>query len=173
MTILARWPARRRSYRVLLGAALPILWIVVANPGRAEPPARRIAPRVPVPDVRPAPPNLTQPVSESLSIIRNPFAYAPRQVPIPLPVPIAIAAPAETAPDNPPSVALALIGVATASLATGGVERTAIIAGPAGALYMVRDGDLVTARHRVDAVLPDGVVLVDGATGASLHLVLR
>ena len=67
---------------------------------------------------------------------------------------------------------LSLIGVATAALADGGAERTAIIAGPAGALYMVRDGDAVTTSYRVGAVLPESVRLVD-ATGASLSLVMR
>jgi len=118
--------------------------------------------------VRLAPPDLTQPVSEPLSIFRNPFAYSPRQAPaIPAPSPIAIAAPADVPPD------LALLGVATASLAEKGVERTAIIAGPAGALYMVREADMVTPRFRVGAVQPDSVLLVDADTGVSLRLVLR
>jgi hypothetical protein len=37
---------------------------------------------------------------------------------------------------------------------------------------MVREADAVTARYRVDAILPDSVVLVD-TSGASLRLTLR
>jgi hypothetical protein len=68
---------------------------------------------------------------------------------------------------------LSLIGVATTTHADGRAERTAIIAGgPLDPLYMVREADAVTAQYRVDAILPDRVVLVD-ASGASLRLTLR
>jgi hypothetical protein len=70
-------------------------------------------------------------------------------------------------------VALSLIGVATTSHADGRVERTAIITGPADALYFVRDGDAVVTRYRVDAVLPDSVRLLDSVTGASVSLIIR
>ena len=64
---------------------------------------------------------------------------------------------------------LSLIGVATTTRPDGHDERTAIIAGAADALYLVREADAVMTRYRVEAVLPDSVRLVDGATGASLH----
>jgi hypothetical protein len=169
-----------RHYRVLIAAAVPIAWMIFANPGRAEPPARDSTTRVRVPDVRPAPPDLTPPIGdllaigEPLAITRNPFAYAPRrESPIPGPSPASVAPPPEAPPEGPSSVALSLIGVATASLADGRIERTAIVAGPAGALYMVREADAVTPRYRVDAILPDSVVLVYAATGAPLQLIMR
>jgi hypothetical protein len=152
--------------RLLIAAAVPIAWMIFANLGRAESPARRMPARVPVPDVRPVPPDLTRPVVEPLSIVRNPFTYAPRDVPpmSPPPAPISVA--------PPPEAPLALIGVATATLEDGHVVRTAIITG-ARVLYLVRDGDVVATRYRVEAVLPESVRLVDDAAGASLSLVLR
>jgi hypothetical protein len=124
-----------------------------------------------VPDVRLAQLRPTQPATEPL-LLRNPFAFAPRSVtPTPPPSSISIAPPAEAPPDLPPSVAL--IGIATTSRADGRAERIAIIAGPADALYLVRDGDAVITRYHVEAVLPDSVQLVDDKTGAALRLLLR
>jgi hypothetical protein len=76
-------------------------------------------------------------------------------------------------PDIPPGPALSLIGVATTTRADGRAERTAIITGPIDTLYMVREADAVAARYRVEAILPDSVLLADNATGAPLRLMLR
>jgi hypothetical protein len=73
----------------------------------------------------------------------------------------------------PPGVGLSLIGIAATSHGDGRVERTAIIIGPADALYFVGDGDTVMSRYRVDAVLPDSVRLLDSVTGASVGLIIR
>jgi hypothetical protein len=169
---------------VLIAAAVPILGLILANPGRTrvagrditglEPvrrPPRSAAPRVHVPEVRLTPVDPTQPAGELLSF-RNPFAFAPRNLP-PGPPPVTIAPPVPPPPDTPSSVALSLIGVATTSRADGRAERTAIIAGPADAFYFVREGDTVMTCYRVEAVLPDSVLLGDSATGVSLRLLLR
>jgi len=180
----------RHSRRVLIAAAVPILVTILANLGRAsagsqgratgpEGPAyvhaRRAAsrpgPSVAMPQVRLAQPDSTQTDREP-TLSRNPFAFAPRRLPpAPVTVPVSIPPPVVAPPDIPPS--LSLIGVATTTRADGRAERTAIISGPAGALYMVREADAVATRFRVDAVLPDSVTLVDGTTGSSLRLVLR
>lgn len=114
-----------------------------------------------------------EPAREVL-LSRDPFAFAPASAPpAPAPVTIPIAALPEAPPDVPPSIDLSLIGVATTTRADGRAERTAILAGPAGALHMVREADAVEGRYRVEAVTPDSVVLADGAAGTSLRLVLR
>ena len=184
MTLFTRRPAGRLSYRVLIAAAVPILLLILATLGRTGAAARDIADvegvrrpapvrerRVPVSDVRVPPLSPAEP-PRALLLSRNPFAFAPRP-PLPAPVPPPVA-PVVTPqpPDIPPSVVLSLIGVATTTRADGRAERTAIIAGgPLDPLYMVREADAVT-QYRVDAILPDSVVLVD-ATGASLRLTLR
>ena len=137
-------------------------------------PAADPAAHAAVPDVRLALSRPAQPAREPLLLVRDPFAFAPRSLPpTPPSSPISIAPPPDLPPDAPPSLALSLIGVATTSHVDGRAERTAIIAGAADALYMVRAGDAVTTRYRVDAVLDDSVRLVDAATGASMNLVLR
>jgi hypothetical protein len=170
---------------VLIAAAVPIVWVSLASLGRTGAAARDItglevvrrpaagpAPRLLVPDVRLAQLRPAQPTGEPLSF-RNPFEFAPRSL-SPRPGPsVSIPPPLGAPRAGPSSVALSLIGIATTSRPDGRAERTAIIAGPADALYLVRDGDAVMMRYRVDAVLPDSVRLVDTATGASLLLTLR
>lgn len=186
MTLSARRPVGRLSYRVLIAAAVPILWMILANLGRtgaAAPnitdlettrrPTGGLAPSGPVPDVRLEQLRPREPVREPL-LSRNPFALAPFSLPAtPGPLPVSTPSTPEAPPDIPPSAAFSLIGVATTTRADGRAERTAIITGPVDALYMVREADAVTTRFRVDAVLPDSVLLVDGATGSSLRLSLR
>jgi hypothetical protein len=171
---------------VLVAAAVPIVWMVIVSLGRTgavardmpdsetvRRPAGNPAPHAPMPDVRLALSRPPQPATEPL-LRRDPFAFAPRILPpAPPSPPISIVPPPDLPPATPPSVALSLIGVATSSRTDGRAERTAIIAGDAGALYMVRDGDAVTTRYRVDAVLEDSARLIDVATGASMHLIIR
>ena len=145
----------------------------IVDPAPARRAASGLGPRVPMPDVRLPQLRPAQPAPEPLSS-RNPFTFAARTIsPEPEPSPVSIPQAPQALPDLPPSVALSLIGVATTTRADGRAERTAIIAGPADALYFVRDGDAVMTSYRVDAVLPDSVVLVDGTTGVSRRLVLR
>lgn len=164
---------------MLIAASVPILWMIVASSGgtgavardltgfeTVRRPADRVASSIPVPDV----PLARLRPTESPLLSRDPFAFAPRSL---SPSPHqSIAPPAEAPPDLPPAVVLSLIGMATTIRADGHTERTAIIAGPANALFMVRDGDAVIS-YRVDAVLADSVRLVDNATGAALSLLLR
>jgi hypothetical protein len=175
-----------RWYRVLIAAAVPILVLSLASLGRTGAAARDITdldsvrrvtssldPRVPVADLRPAPVHAARPAPKPLSF-RNPFEFAPSSLPAPSPAPpVSLAPPPETPPVIPPGVGLSLIGIAATSHGDGRVERTAIIIGPADALYFVGDGDTVMSRYRVDAVLPDSVRLLDSVTGASVGLIIR
>jgi hypothetical protein len=175
-----------RSYRVLIAAAVPILAMSLASLGRTGAAARDITdlgavrrvtncrdPRIPVPDPGRAPVRTPRPAPKPLAF-RNPFEFAPSRLPATSALPqVSPAPPPETPPVVPPGVALSLIGVAATSHGDGRVERTAIITGPADALYFVGEGDAVRARYRVDAVLPDSVRLVDFVTGASVSLIIR
>jgi hypothetical protein len=174
------------SYRVLIAATVPILALSFASFGRAGATARdpidlssarrttgSLDPRVRVPDVRLASERPPRTTPEPLSF-RNPFEFAPRRLPSTSPPSSAVLAPpAQVPPAIPPSVVLSLIGVAATTHGDGRVERTAIITGPADALYLVRDGDVVMTRYRVDDVLAGSVRLFDSATGASVSLVIR
>ena len=141
--------------------------------GVAPRPVARPIPRAPVAEARVEPLAPTQ-ATPPLVISRDPFAFASHTPPeTPRPAPIQIALTPQAPPDIPASLTLSLIGVATTTRGDGHTERTAIVAGPAGALYFVRDGDPMVARYRVDAVLADSVRLVEDATGASLLLALR
>ena len=173
---------------MLIALAVPIAWMVLAQLGPTGAAARDItrdvvtrdvvvgrtfrsggAPTADAPSVQLIP---TPPASE-LVLSRNPFAYAPRDLPpAPDPPPISIVPPPAAPPAEPP-VALSLIGVASATRADGRTERTAIIAGPIDALYFVRESDAVTPRYRVNDILTDSVLLVDTETGSPLRLTLR
>jgi len=171
---------------VLVATAVPILGLSLAILGRTGAAAREVtgldAVRratggvdlgTPAPDVRLAPASPSRPAPAPLAF-RNPFAFAPPSLPArPAPSPVLLAPPPDLPPAIPTSVALSLIGVATTNGADGRVERTAIITGPADAFYMVRDGDSVMTRYRVDAVLADSVRLLDSATGAPVSLTIR
>lgn len=176
---------------MLIAAGVPILLMGLANLGSSGADARDITTAGPVrrpgrgagtpvavPDVRLEQLRSTQTAGEP-PVLRNPFALAPRSLPQPTPgpPPVAIAITPQAPPDIPQGVPLSLIGVATTTRADGRIERTAIIvAGPADPLYMVREADTVAARYRVDAILPDSVLLVEittAAAGASLRLALR
>jgi hypothetical protein len=92
---------------------------------------------------------------------------APRSAPV-----VLVAAPASgEAAAPPPEPALKLIGVAE-DTATGGLIRTAIIAGP-GQLYVVKEGDRVTPRYQVARVSPDVVELNDLNDASVRRLALK
>jgi hypothetical protein len=104
---------------------------------------------------------------------RNPFAFAPTEVPRVRPVrPAPTTSPAEppAAPIAEPS--LALIGVAE-DQSEKGTLRTAIISADSGELLMVRVGEFIGARYRVQAIGADAVELSDLVTGAVRRLALR
>jgi len=78
----------------------------------------------------------------------------------------AVAAPAPL----PPSP-LKLSGIAEDPGESGPI-RTAIISGQ-GQLYLVKEGEMVTARYRVAKISADGVELVEVVTNATLRLVMK
>lgn len=79
--------------------------------------------------------------------------------------------PVVTAPAPPPAPAFKLSGIAEDPGPHGPI-RTAIISSP-GELFLVKEGDMVTARFRVARIAPDVVELVDVVTDAPLRLALR
>jgi hypothetical protein len=66
--------------------------------------------------------------------------------------------------------ALKLVGIADDR--QPGAERTAIISGDDGQLFLVKAGDAVTARYKVARVADDSADLVDAA-GATVRLTLK
>jgi hypothetical protein len=103
---------------------------------------------------------------------RNLFVYhaAPQAVPIaPAPKP----APGDAAPTIalPAQPSLTLAGIAEDEGPDGPV-RTAFISGD-GQLFMVKEGDNVTPRYRVDRISPDVVELMDLSTNTARRLALR
>jgi hypothetical protein len=53
-----------------------------------------------------------------------------------------------------------------------GPVRTAIISGGHG-LYLVKEGDVVASRYRVERLSDEGAALRDLETGVEVHLALR
>ncbi|MGE0591403.1 MAG: hypothetical protein AB7G23_05535 [Vicinamibacterales bacterium] len=74
---------------------------------------------------------------------------------------------ADTAPE-PVMPPWRLIGMGSDPL-DGTMVRTAVLAGPDG-VTLVREGDVLAGRYRVDAVTEDGVVLGPVSPGAPLTL---
>lgn len=102
---------------------------------------------------------------------RNPFAFAAR------PEPRARAArnAAPTAPPAPmvlPEPGLELVGMAEDQSPQGPV-RTAVISAEGGELLMVKVGDFLGARYRVQAIGADTVELTDLTSGLVRRLALR
>lgn len=80
----------------------------------------------------------------------------------------ATVAPATTVAAAPP---WKLAGIAEDAAASGPV-RTAIISGM-GQLFLVREGEPVTARYRVSRIATDVVELVDVGSGSTVRLALK
>jgi hypothetical protein len=100
--------------------------------------------------------------------LRNPFAFATREMPVraaAAPRRAALPPPAIATQDTEPD--LVLLGVAEQ-----GDSRTAMI-GAGDELFMVTVGQAVGGRYQVSAVGPDVVELKDLATGATRRLALK
>jgi hypothetical protein len=82
--------------------------------------------------------------------------------------------PAETAPASPatPSAAFMLIGIAEDSAPDGAPSRTAILKGVFD-LFLVKPGDSILGRYRVEQVSSDAVQLVDTTTNLPMVLTLH
>ena len=104
---------------------------------------------------------------------RNPFSFAPaadsRTAPFRRSASPTVA---EAAPPIAVAPVLALMGVAEDAVA-GAVHRTAIIGGPADALYMVAEGETVADRYQVTSIGADAVELKDLLTGGYRRLAMR
>lgn len=94
---------------------------------------------------------------------RAPRPTARTVAPVVADMPVAVPAPARPM--------LQLIGVAEDETAAGTV-RTAIVSG-LGELFLVKVGDVVSGRYRVEQVAADAVELVDTTTDASTTLALH
>jgi hypothetical protein len=103
--------------------------------------------------------------------VRNPFAFAPKPVPRPARTPARLS-PTPSPPVLLPEPALALIGLAEDQSPKGPI-RTAIISAEADELFMVKVGDFIGARYRVDAIGADAVELFDLTTSSVRRLALR
>lgn len=102
---------------------------------------------------------------------RNPFAFAPKPVLRPARTPAALSA-TPSPPVFPPEPALSLIGLAEDASPKGPI-RTAIISAGADELFLVKVGDFIGARYRVDAIGADAVELFDLTTSSVRRLALR
>jgi len=170
----------RKVALYLVGGSVLAAWLAsAASVGQAPP-----TPAVPVPVQTSGTETLAQEVQAQAVRLRerlasapapqprprNPFAFAPA----PRPPPRSVPAPAEPVPPPPVMTepALSLIGMAEDRTPDGPL-RTAIITAPGGELFMVRVGDHVSARYRVEAIGADAVELADLTTGAVRRLALR
>jgi hypothetical protein len=99
--------------------------------------------------------------------IRNPFAFAARELPPPAVRKTAASPDPAPVADVPPEPDLVLIG-----MAEDGTTRTAII-GSGEELLMAAEGQTVAGRYRVAKVGPDAVELLDLTNGATRRLFLR
>jgi hypothetical protein len=101
---------------------------------------------------------------------RNPFAFAPRPA-----AGRAAAAPRVTAPPEPvvfPEPLLQLVGIAADQTPEGAV-RTAIITAEGGEMLMVKAGDSIGARYKVESIGADTVELTDLTSRSIRRLTLR
>ncbi len=97
------------------------------------------------------------------------FSVAPAARVVAPPPPVV--EPASTAPERPAVLSIQLVGIAEDAGADGPV-RTAILSG-SGELFVVKEGDAVTARYRVEAITSDGADLRGIDDGRVLHLDLK
>jgi hypothetical protein len=103
---------------------------------------------------------------------RNLFTFhvAPPHAPVAaVPKPALVEAP--VVPAAPPMPALTLAGVAE-DPGPGGPIRTAVISG-AGQLFLVKEGETVTPRYRVERISADVVELTDLGDGSTRRLALK
>jgi len=103
---------------------------------------------------------------------RNPFAFAPK----PVRPTRSAGTTSKSGPASFPTVVsepvLGLIGLAEDHSPEGPV-RTAIISAEGGELFIVKAGEFIGARYRVQRVGADAVELTDLTTGAVRRLALR
>ncbi len=102
---------------------------------------------------------------------RNPFAFASRpSAPRAAPA-VRIASPPPV-PTVFPEPILSLVGIA-ADQTVDGLVRTAIITAEGGEMFMVKVGEFIGARYKVESIGTDIVELSDRANGTFRRLALR
>ena len=104
--------------------------------------------------------------------VRNPFTFAPKESaqrpsrsPVTLP-------PVVEAPLLPAEPAIELVGVAEDKTEQG-LVRTAIVSTLSGDLFLVKAGESLAGRYKVNAVGADAIELTDILSGATRRLALR
>jgi hypothetical protein len=105
---------------------------------------------------------------------RNPFAFAARDAMHARAgrASRAIEAPMEPSALPPAEPAIDLVGIAESQTPTGPV-RTAVITALSGELFLVKEGESIAARYRVNTVSSTAVELTDLVTGSTRRLALR
>jgi hypothetical protein len=103
---------------------------------------------------------------------RNPFAFGPKPLPRVARPSAPVAAAAPIAPPIVPEPVLSLVGLAE-DRAPDGLVRTAVISAEGGELFMVKLGETIGPRYRVQAIAADSVELADLITGAVRRLALK
>lgn len=168
------------------GGALLIAWFAAAGAPMREPvPRRDTPPEVTATsgteslaaDIRSQAKTLRERLAEAPAPNlnqRNPFRFAPVHV-ADRPAgtsfrSASLPEPAQPPIDAPP--ALTLMGIAEDQTPIG-LHRTAVIGGPADAVFVVMEGQPVADRYRVTTIGQDAVELKDLTTGGYRRLALR
>jgi len=168
----------QRTATIIVVAAVLVAWLAGAATTKREiPPPVVITPR-PI-DLRGV--ELTKEIARLHDRLRPTTAPTERRrnlftfrtaAPAPLPPDVRSSAPAITnLPPSSAEPALKLAGIAEDDGAEG-PERTAFISGE-GQLFMVKQGDAVTARYRVIRISSDAVELSDVSAGIVRRLILK
>jgi len=101
---------------------------------------------------------------------RDLFRFSPR-IPVRSSAPAADVAESVAQPVIPPPT-FTLVGIAEDTMPDGTPVCTAIVSGVSD-LFLVKIGDSIQSRYRVEQVSSDAVHLIDTATGTSTVLALR
>jgi len=172
-----------RGTTIVIGGVLLAAWLATAaGTGRYTDDRSEAAPQVRgeldplVADVQAQSERLRQRLSDAPAPTaepRNPFQFAAREQRPVRRVFTPIAAPSPEPPANPAPVrpTLSLVGIAEDGPADAPV-RTAVIDGM-GQLFLVKKGEKVTPRFRVDAIGADAVEITDLETGSTFRLGLK
>jgi len=172
-----------RAATIITGGVLLAAWLATAaGTGRSQDDPREPSPQVRgeldplVADVQAQAERLRERLNAAPAPTaqpRNPFQFAAREprpvrrVSTPLPVPVAAA----TAPALLVRPAMSLVGIASDGPDAAPV-RTAVIDGM-GQLFLVKAGEKLTPRFRVEAIGADAVEISDLETGTTFRLGLK
>ena len=102
---------------------------------------------------------------------RNPFEFAPRATSPRRPSGPPVQPPPPTATVFPEPI-MSLVGIA-ADQSVDGPVRTAVITAETGEIFIVKVGEFIGARYKVESIGTDAVELSDRANGTLRRLALR